>query len=332
MVLGETLHYLVFSSYLFINSLATDILTNIENNIKLHFFKYVNRFVNSSFKKQNNELVEKAKEGTKTQLRKQLNNDVFEIKQDLINNTLKSNEKYHNWINKHKGNIFYKDFVNSYEFDIQNNPQRYLKSMIYMCLELEKLETKSFQFFPLRTDITQKFIPIDTKTLVELFIKKDKKQYLDDIETYKKPVWSMLFNTDNSVFKQSNYVFDYKIYTDGYSVSIQMLKTDKVESEKQRKQNANKKRNENKQKTKGMTKEQKEEFKKNCQEEKKKQDQEFKLKLKEQKDKQKEVFKKLPKEEQTKILEKRKQEIKEAKIFNGTDFLYLEDLNERKKW
>lgn len=28
---------------------ATDMLTNIENNIKLHFFKYVKRFVNSSF-------------------------------------------------------------------------------------------------------------------------------------------------------------------------------------------------------------------------------------------------------------------------------------------
>ena len=321
----------VNSSYLsqILNSLATDILTNIENNIKLHFFKYVNRFVNSSFKKINNELVKKAKEGTKTELRKQLNKEIYEVKQDLLNNTLKSNEKYHKWINIHKNNIFYKDFVNSYEFDIQNNPQRYLKSMIYMCLELEKLETKSFQFFPLRTDITQKYTPIDTKTLVELFIKKDKKKYLDDIEAYKEPMWSMLFDIDNSIFKQSNYVFDYKIYTNGYSVSIQMLKTDKVDSEKKRKKNANKKRNENKEKIKDMTKEQKEEFKKKCQEEKKKQDHEFKLELKEQKDKQKEAFKKLPKEEQTKILEKRKQEIKEAKILNGTDFLYLEDLNDK---
>ena len=31
-----------------LNSMATDMITNIENNIKLHFFKYVNRFVNSS--------------------------------------------------------------------------------------------------------------------------------------------------------------------------------------------------------------------------------------------------------------------------------------------
>ncbi len=36
--------------------------------------------------------------------------------------------------------------------------------MIYMCLEIEKIGTKSFQFFPLRTDIAPKYIPIDTKS------------------------------------------------------------------------------------------------------------------------------------------------------------------------
>lgn len=35
----------------------------IENNIKLHFIKYLNRFVNSSFKKQNNELLKNVKKG-----------------------------------------------------------------------------------------------------------------------------------------------------------------------------------------------------------------------------------------------------------------------------
>jgi len=255
----------VNASYLsqIINSMATDMLTNIENNVKLHFFKYINRFVNSSFKKINNDLIEKAKECTKTQLRKELNKDVYEIKQDLINNTLKSNEKYHKWINQYKDNIFYKDFVNSYEYDIQNNPRRYLKSMIYMCEQIEKLETKSFQFFPLRTDITQKFTPFDTKTLIELFIKKDKAKYLDDIEAYKEPIWTMLFDIKNDIFKQSNYIFDYKIYTDGYSVSIQMLLNDKVKGEKQRKQNMKNKRRENKELTKDMTEEQIKEFKKN---------------------------------------------------------------------
>ena len=183
-----------------LDGLATDMLTNIENNIKLHFFKYVNRFVNSSFKKINNDLVEKAKDGTKTELRKQLNKEIYEVKQDLLNNTLKSNEKYHKWINSHRDNIFSKNFENSYEFDIQNNPQKYLKSMIYMCEQIEKLETKSFQFFPLRTDVVMKYFPLDTKVLVDLFLREDKQKYYDDIETYKKPVWKMFFDIEKSIF------------------------------------------------------------------------------------------------------------------------------------
>jgi hypothetical protein len=118
--------------------MAIDMLTNIENNIKLNFFKYVNRFVNSVFKKQNNDLIEKADKGKKSELKKLLNKEIYEIKQDLLNNTLNSNIKYHVWINTHRNKIFNKDFVNSYEFDVENNPQKYLKSMIYMCLDIVK--------------------------------------------------------------------------------------------------------------------------------------------------------------------------------------------------
>ena len=50
--------------------------------------------------------------------------------------------------------------------------------MIYMCEQIEKLETKSFQFFPVRTDIIPKYIPIDTASLVDLCIDKHKNKYL----------------------------------------------------------------------------------------------------------------------------------------------------------
>ena len=83
---------------------------------------------------------------------------------------MKSNEKYHKWIETHRNNIFPKEFKNSYEFDIQNEPQKYIKSMIYMCEQIEKEGTKLFQFFPLRTDITLKNIQLDTKSLIEIFI------------------------------------------------------------------------------------------------------------------------------------------------------------------
>ena len=107
---------------------------------------YVKRFVNSSFREKNNTLLERAVKGTKTALRKELSKDLYEIGQDLINNTLDSNIKYHKWINKHRKNIFPKEFKDSYEFDIKHNPQKYMKCMIYMCIELEKINSKSFQF------------------------------------------------------------------------------------------------------------------------------------------------------------------------------------------
>ena len=310
-----------------LNSMATDMLTNIENNVKMHFFKYVNRFVNSSYKKTNNDLIEKGQIGKKTELRKQLSKEIYDVKQDLLNNTLKSNVKYNSWINKHRNNIFPIDFVNSYEFDVQNNPQKYIKSMIYMCEQIEKIETKSYQFFPLRTDITMKFIPIDTKSLIEIYVRENKKELLDDIEGNKEKLWNIFFNIDNSVFKQSNYVFDYKIYTDCYSVSIQMLHNDKVEDEKEMKLNKKNKKKEYKEKTKDMTKEEKEQFKIDEEERQKKEQEAYKLKIKEQKDKEKEAFKNLPKEEQKRIIDERKKEKDKKKIECGLEFPYLEDLN-----
>jgi hypothetical protein len=243
------------SSYLsqILNSMSIDILTNIENNIKLHFFKYVKKFVNSSFKIINNNILDNTDKGKKVETRKLLNKELFQIKEDLFNNTLLSNSKYHSWINQHRNNIFPTDFINSYDYDIQFNPQKYIKSMIYMCLEIEKIGTSSYQFFPLRTDITPKYIPIDTKSLIEIFVRENKNELLNNIEDNKIPIWNTFFNLNDGIFEQSNYIFDYKIYTDCYSVSIQMLRKDKVEDEKKKKENMKNKRRETRTNTKGIT-------------------------------------------------------------------------------
>ena len=311
-----------------LNSMSIDILTNIENNIKLHFFKYVKKFVNSSFRIINNTILENTEKGKKVETRKLLNKELFQIKEDLFNNTLLSNSKYHDWINQHKNNIFPIDFINSYEFDIQNNPQKYFKSMIYMCLEIEKIGTASYQFFPLRTDIIPKYIPIDTKSLIEIFIRENKNELLNNIEDNKISIWNTFFNLNDSIFEQSNYTFDYKIYTDCYSVSIQMLNKDKVENEKKKKENMKNKRRENRINTKDMTQEEKEVYKIKQKEEKKKSKEKYKLEQKERKDKAKEEFKKLPKEEQQKIKDEIKKNNEEIKINSNIDFKYLEDLND----
>jgi hypothetical protein len=214
--------------------MATDMLTNIENNIKLNFISYIRRFVNSSFRKINNEILDNATKGTKTKLRKELNKDLYDIKQDLINNTMLSNEKYHIWINLHKNNIIPNTIVNSLDYDITNYPQKYIKPMIYMCIEIEKIGTKSFQFFPLRNNISPKYIPLDNKSIVELFIDEDKNTYLNDIDGYKDILWTKYFNMNNNVFRQKNYSFDYRISTDCYGVSIQLIHNSFIDSIKPR--------------------------------------------------------------------------------------------------
>jgi hypothetical protein len=303
--------------------MSIDMITNIENNIKLNFIKYVKRFVNSSFRIQNNLLLESCEKGTKTKLRKELNKDLFDIKEDLINNTLNSNNKYHDWINKHKVNIFPKEFKHSYEFDIQNNPQKYIKHMIYMCLELEKQKTKSFQFFPLRTDIIPKYIPIDTKSIIELFVDENKNDYLIDIENTKNSLWNKYFKLDNSIFKQKEYSFDYRISTDCLAVSIQLIHKDFIQKEKDKKSNMKNKRRDVKEKTKDMTQEEKEKFKLSLVKNKKDKQEKFKLEQKLKKDKEKEEFKKLTKDEKTKLKENKKKVNKEKYI----EFPYLEELN-----
>jgi hypothetical protein len=192
--------------------LATDMLVNVETNIRLNFIKYVKRFVNSSFKVTKRELCT--------------------IKEDLINQTLISDYKFHDWIKKHRPHIFPTKKIKKYEADVEIHPQSYLKGMIYMCLEIEVLGTKSFQFFPLRNGSTMRFIPIDSKILTDLLIDdiQIRKKYEKVLDT-RDELWNLFFNLQHPILKQTQYQFDYRIQTDGYSVSLQMTRKDHIQSE-----------------------------------------------------------------------------------------------------
>lgn len=291
---------------------ATDMLTNIENNIKQNFVKYVKRFVNSSFKKSINEQLNKTK--NKKELEKQLYEELYEIKQDLLNETLKSKEKYHEWINKHKNNIFPKSYEKLHMSDIRLNPQNYIKCMIYMCLELEKIEVKSFQFFPLRTDIAPKYISIDTKSIIEILVDSNKNEYLGNIEKYKKILWNKYFKLNDPIFQQKNYSFNYMISTDCFATSIQLINNNAIEKDNQKKQNMKHKKVEMMEICKGLTQQEKEEHKLKLKQQQKELQREKIKKMKEQ-------YKLLPKEEQQKIKDKYKKK-------EYIEFPYLEELNE----
>jgi len=261
---------------------ATTMITAIENNIKMHFIDYIKRFVNSYFKNiYQNELQNK-------EFKKQFYKELQQVKNDIINDAeiLTCDEKYHNWLNENRYKIVPENYDTSYFYDIKVNPQKYLKHMIFMNLQLEEMNTKMFQFFPLQTHLIPRHIQIDTKSLVELLIDTDKKQYFDNIETNKEKLWNTFFKLHH----MNKYVFDYTIITDGYSVSLRFLHTDFVNEERIKKD----KMKNGKKLMKGLTDEEKEI--------KKQEKQVQQNKLKEENRKRRELEKKEKKETKKEVL------------------------------
>jgi hypothetical protein len=256
---------------------ATTMITAIENNIKMRFFDYIKRFVNSYFKHIYQEEIENK------EFKKQLYREINLVKNDIINNTLTCDEKYHNWLKEIRYKIVPEIFETSYYYDIKITPYKYLKHMIFMCLELEKIERKSFKFFPIQTNAIPRHIQVDTKALVELFVNSEKHQKLLDVwitetteiqsgknkgkpknktkadlynclEQNKIFIWDRFFNI---IQTRKNYVFDYTIITDGYTTSLRFLHKDFVEEEQTKKD----KKKAGKKALQGFTKEEKDKIK-----------------------------------------------------------------------
>jgi len=232
--------------------LTIGIITMYENNIKLHYVEYIERYVNIIWKKKDtiNKIKEENKDEEKQkelvnefcrQLRK-IKTDILEItteyKSDILEITTeyKSDVKYHNWIKEIKKTItpnkekYQKD---SLYYDLQCNPQDYLPCMIRMMKEVEKDKVMIYNVFPMRNDIIMKSIKLDTTTLVHLlFTQKqgNKTDYLleGNLKKQEDKIWDFFFRTERQCFKKPKYTFHHMIETDGVSCSILMLRNDLI--------------------------------------------------------------------------------------------------------
>lgn len=194
-----------------LNYYTTTILTSIENNIKNNFIKYVNRYINSYFhKKYETEITNK-------KFKKQLNKELCILKKDIIENTNTCDNKYKVWLNDNRNKIV--PVTNNLYKLLYDNPQSLFKYMIYINNELERLEKKQFQFFPLQNNNVLKHIQVDTSVLIELF-EKHVAEVNKNIEIMKDVIWVDMFNIN---FKIKNYIFDNTIITDGFSVSLRFV-------------------------------------------------------------------------------------------------------------
>ena len=204
------------------------IMTGFQNNIKVHFMRHLFGYINVVFDEVNKEVYESLITKSKKKIyRVELRRELKKVKNDILNNTLTAEEKYHKWITENRSKIVPSEYEVSIPYDVKVTPLKYLQFMIYMNTHLEKMGKRQFHCFPLRTDIVPKCIEIDTATLLELCMDTDTKQYRNGknaIENAKPFLWDKYFKMNNKAFTHNkDYTFDYGIKTDGVSISTRFI-------------------------------------------------------------------------------------------------------------
>ena len=240
LIQNENLDYTHMNTIL--DYLTIDILTMYENNIKLHYVEYVERFVNVVWKKKF--IMNKIKKLNITQKEKEqrannLCNQLRKIKNDLLNienSNYKSHSMYHKWINQQKQFITpnketYKK--NNIIYDLMCSPFDYFIGMIFMMKQIEKEEQTIYNVFPMRSTVIPKHIRLDTTTLVHLLMTKkqgNKSDFLTkgNLKRKEDKIWEFFFRTERKFFKKKYYEFHHMIETDGVSCSLLLLRKDLV--------------------------------------------------------------------------------------------------------
>ena len=222
--------------------LKEDVITMYENNIQLHYVEYVERYVNVVWKKKL--IVNKIRELGKTKMERDarirtLCADLRKIKNDLLNvddKPYQSNHHYHKWITQQKQHILppkTKYEKNSVMYDLKCKTMDYLPCMIYMMKQVENDDESVNNVFPLRSEITPKYIRLDTTTLVNLLLRKEHgtKGFFKTKGELKKnedKIWKFFFRTERKMFHKTGFSFHHMVSTDGIGLSILFLRDDLV--------------------------------------------------------------------------------------------------------
>jgi len=182
---------------------AIDIEKNINVNISEHFIQHLNKYINITLKvKEKRDKITKDNKDLKIrkEKHKEFTQEINKVKKDLTSfNELESDKKYHKWILEQRKLIYgnKKEFEeDNIYYDLKVKPQDYLKSMFYICGELEKVynqikkhnqsikeedkekkkkQIRLFNVVPLRTNIIGKCITLDICCLISNFLDKSLK-------------------------------------------------------------------------------------------------------------------------------------------------------------
>jgi len=230
---GYTLIDCTGLSHLLGDYITTNIITEIENNIKMNFTKYVDKFVRSTFypKREKGKLYDKAVIKELNVVAKQARKDCKKICSDLLKNPSQytSDSKYHKWIKEERPKIF--PVTNGYTTELKKNPQKFIKHMWYMNKKIGENEWKKYTILPLHTSYILSHVRLTTNILIDISRLANKNKYAGNVAKYRDKVWNLFFNMKHKVFTQSKWAFSYKMTTNGYDVSLlfqnkESIKTD----------------------------------------------------------------------------------------------------------
>ena len=215
---------------------AKEMLTNIHNNISIHFIEYLAKYINELFK---NPVSKQIKENYKNkevrkELYKKLNLEIKQLKNDLFHNKIEeSNSKYHPWIKDNRSLLFPNKIEISIPYDVKINPDKYFKYSFYINQKIEELNKRNYQVIPQRNNIIPKHITLNTSGIVDLLDDKKKEifsfgksEMLLNCKKYQKHVWKSLLKLEKkSIFKlNSKYIFYNEIKTNGFDCILLFIR------------------------------------------------------------------------------------------------------------
>jgi hypothetical protein len=209
---------------------ANEMITCITTNISTHFIDHLFRYIHCLFKQ--SRLIEiktiKDKEKRK-ELYKVLNQDIRDLKSDLINDKIKlSKPEYHDWIKETRPFLFPKKITKSVAYDVKVNPEKYIKYSFFINKKIEEMGRRPYQVIPQRNNIVPKHIVLNTVGIADLI--DDKKQLIFNYnktelvlhaKKHQSHIWSKILKLEKKhIFKQKDYVFYNQIIKDGFSCSL----------------------------------------------------------------------------------------------------------------
>jgi hypothetical protein len=226
------------------------IMVEITNNIILNYEKYIWNFVKLYYQ----DLCTRVKELHSPENLKCLYKQLNEVKLDILGtDKLRCDKNYPEIMKFHFKDIMPLNYsATNFKNNVKNNIFAYLKCMCFMNKKFQEAEIKSYQIFPLKTSYSNNHITINSSAFIDMFYdqfdttmpKKECRSKSGD-QLLQDNFWNQIFSLKKNQqnpkskykYKRSGYSFNYQIETDGYCVSLSMIRNDQVAEKESKKKN-----------------------------------------------------------------------------------------------